>query len=151
MNVVYTEYQSLTTDQLYEILRLRAAVFVVEQDCVYQDLDNKDQKAVHVLGYKGADLVAYTRVFGPGDYFDQASIGRVVVSRGHRGLGYGYQIMQSSIDYCYKLGYRSIKISAQCYLDRFYKQLGFKTIGDTYLEDGIDHQQMILHQVYDRL
>ncbi|HKL90636.1 MAG TPA: GNAT family N-acetyltransferase, partial [Allomuricauda sp.] len=97
MEVSVKTFNELTTEELYQILRLRSEVFVVEQDCVYQDVDNKDQKALHVLGIKNNEVVAYTRVFEPGDYFDNVSIGRVVVSQDQRKYGLGKQIMQSSL------------------------------------------------------
>lgn len=137
-------FQDLTTQELYDILQLRSEVFVVEQDCVYQDIDGKDQKALHVIGYKAQKIVAYTRLFKPGDYFEFASIGRVIVSQAQRKYKYGYDIMHASID-AVKTHYNKteIKISAQCYLKSFYGNLGFKEIGDEYLEDGIPHIGMI--------
>jgi len=90
-------YAELTKEELYQILQLRSEVFVVEQDCVYQDIDYKDQKAIHVLGFKKDKIVAYTRVFKPGDYFNEASIGRVVVAENKRKFKYGYDIMEASI------------------------------------------------------
>ena len=90
-------FDELTTQELYDLLQLRSEVFVVEQDCVYQDIDGKDQKAIHVLGYQDDKFVAYTRIFKPGDYFEQASIGRVVVAENYRSHNYGYDIMKASI------------------------------------------------------
>lgn len=137
-------YQELTAEELYTLLKLRSEVFVVEQNCVYQDIDGKDQKALHVLGYKEGKLIAYTRLFKPGEYFEKASIGRVVVKESERHHKYGNQIMQVSIqalrDY---FNETEIKISAQCYLKRFYNNLGFKEFGEEYLEDGIPHIAML--------
>ncbi|MCB0444410.1 MAG: GNAT family N-acetyltransferase [Gelidibacter sp.] len=137
-------FNKLTTDELYAILHLRSEVFVVEQDCVYQDVDYKDQKALHVLGYKADKLVAYTRLFKSGDYFENASIGRVLVAKNQRQHQYGYDIMNASMD-AIKLyfGETTIKISAQKYLVKFYNNLGFKQVGKEYLEDGIPHIAMI--------
>lgn len=137
-------FNKLTTEELYKILQLRSEVFVVEQDCVYQDIDDKDQNALHVIGFKKNRVVAYTRIFKPGDYFKQASIGRVVVAEKERQHKYGYDIMESSIEVV-KTYYNenSIKISAQCYLKKFYNNLGFKQVGEEYLEDGIPHIAMI--------
>jgi ElaA protein len=137
-------FQELTKQQLYDLLQLRSEVFVVEQDCVYQDIDGKDEKALHVLGYKNEKLVAYTRVFKPGDYFNQASIGRVVVKENERQHKFGNTIMKASIE-AIKTHYNEseIKISAQMYLKRFYNNLEFKEIGEEYLEDGIPHIAMI--------
>ena len=117
LNIKTKTFYELTTQELYNILQLRSEVFVVEQDCAYQDLDGKDQKALHVLGFKGDKLVAYTRIFKPGDYFKEASIGRVVVSKNERMYKYGYDIMIASI-MAIKERYNEtyIKISAQRYL-----------------------------------
>src|SRR5690606_11395286 len=122
----------------YAILQLRSEVFVVEQNCVYQDMDYKDQNALHVMGLKNDQLVAYTRVFKPDDYFDHASIGRVIVRAGERHLKYGYDIMNASIKLI-EVTFKEtkIKISAQVYLKSFYNNLGFMEIGEDYLEDGI--------------
>ncbi|MBC3845781.1 GNAT family N-acetyltransferase [Winogradskyella echinorum] len=137
-------FNELTTQELYNLLQLRSEVFVVEQDCVYQDMDGKDQKALHVLGYKDEELVAYTRVFKPGYYFENASIGRVVVKENERKFKYGYDIMKASIEVI-KQHYNetTIKISAQTYLKRFYNNLEFFEVGEEYLEDGIPHIVMI--------
>lgn len=137
-------FEALNTIELYDILQLRSEVFVVEQDCVYQDIDGKDQKALHILGYKDENLVAYTRLFKPGDYFEEASIGRVVVKANARQHKYGYDIMNASIkaveDY---FNQTTIRISAQTYLKQFYNNLEFKELGEEYLEDGIPHINMI--------
>ncbi|WP_299121322.1 GNAT family N-acetyltransferase [uncultured Winogradskyella sp.] len=137
-------FKELSTQQLYDLLQLRSEVFVVEQDCVYQDIDGKDQKALHILGYKDEQLVAYTRLFQPGDYFKEASIGRVVVKEEKRQYKYGYDIMKASIE-AVKDHYNEtkIKISAQTYLKRFYNNLEFREVGEEYLEDGIPHIGMI--------
>lgn len=137
-------FSELTTNELYAILQLRSEVFVVEQDCVYQDIDFKDQKALHVIGYKNNKVVAYTRIFKPGDYFEKASIGRVVVAKNERINKYGYQIMNASINAISTFfNETEIKISAQKYLKYFYESLGFKMIGPEYLEDGIPHIGML--------
>lgn len=137
-------YQELSKEELYALLQLRAEVFVVEQDCVYQDLDGKDDKALHVLGFKNHSLVAYTRIFAPGIYFEQASIGRVVVQEKERAHKYGYDLMKRSIAAVEEhYNTTGIKISAQIYLKRFYNNLGFQEVGEGYLEDGIPHIGMI--------
>lgn len=141
----YTKtFNQLTKAELYEILRLRAEVFVVEQDCPYQDVDNKDQKALHILGYKNEKLIAYTRIFKPNDYFELASIGRVVVTKKERKHNYGYQLMEFSIK-AVKISFNqtTIAISAQVYLKNFYTNLGFIQKGKEYLEDNIPHVYMI--------
>ena len=137
-------FKELNINELYDMLQLRSEVFVVEQNCVYQDIDGKDEKALHVLGYKNAKLVAYTRIFKPGEYFKEASIGRVVVKENERQHKYGYDIMKASIN-AIKSHYNEnlIKISAQTYLKSFYNNLEFFEVGEGYLEDGIPHIAML--------
>ena len=141
---IIKRYSEITRDELYDLLQLRSEVFVVEQDCVYQDIDGKDDIAIHVLGYKQEKLVAYTRIFKGGDYFSNPSIGRVVVQASERKHRYGYDLMEVSIQYVMEqLSGDRIEISAQTYLDRFYRNLGFKPVGEGYLEDGIPHVRMV--------
>lgn len=137
-------FEELTKLELYNLLQLRNQIFVLEQRCIYLDIDNKDQRALHVLGYKNNQLVAYTRIFKAGDYLEEASIGRVLVAKNERGNAYGYQIMRTSIE-AIKQHFNAtvIKISAQCYLKKFYNDLGFKEQGETYLEDDIPHIAML--------
>ena len=144
LEIAIKKFEALTTNELYTILRLRSEVFVVEQDCVYQDLDDKDKKALHVIGWIDNTIVAYTRVFDINLYFDEASIGRVVVNYKYRSKGFGKNIMEASIN-AIKNHYNQtkIKISAQTYLIKFYNELGFKEYGKPYLEDGIPHTVMI--------
>lgn len=137
-------FNELNIDQLHDLLRLRSEVFVVEQDCVYQDIDGKDKLALHVLGYKADELVAYARAFKPGDYFAEAAIGRVVVKKSARASKFGYDIMKATIEYLEQnLKAHSITLSAQTYLKNFYENLGFKKEGEPYLEDGIPHVLMV--------
>lgn len=144
MKVTVKTFEELSNTELYQIMRLRSEVFVVEQDCVYQDLDNKDQKALHVLGIKKQNIVAYTRIFKPGDYFTHTSIGRVVVKKKERKFGYGKVIMEASLVEIDKRFPKSpIELSAQTYLVKFYNDLGFKASGEEYLEDDIPHIKMI--------
>ena len=139
-------FSEFTVKELYETLQLRSEVFVVEQDCVYQDIDFKDQKALHVLGYKNDKLVAYTRIFKPGDYFNEASIGRVVVQENERKYGYGHDLIKESIIAIEKqFNTATIHISAQRYLEKFYNTHGFVKSGDGYLEDGIPHIKMLIN------
>lgn len=137
-------FDELTTPELYSLLRLREQVFIIEQTSVYPDLDNKDQKAVHISGFFKDELVAYSRIFKSGDYFDTASIGRVVTDKSYRNLKLGQQLMQLSIkEVKNQFNEDCITISAQCYLIGFYENLGFQSIGERYLEDGIPHIRMI--------
>ena len=145
MRWVLKKFQELTPDELYALLRLRAEVFVVEQTCAFQDLDNKDQPSYHLLGYLQDELVAYTRLVPPGISYTAASIGRVVTSPAHRKKGFGKLLMQESIKVCDQLfGKNTVMIGAQCYLIEFYSSLGFVPSGEVYLEDGIEHIEMTL-------
>ncbi|MBT0607125.1 GNAT family N-acetyltransferase [Aequorivita echinoideorum] len=144
MEIEIKTFEELTKNDLYKMLQLRSEVFVVEQDCVYQDVDGKDVKAIHILGWEDDILVAYARCFHPGDYFEDASIGRVLVRENYRKLGYGHEITKASIQAIKtKVKADKIKISAQTYLVIFYESHGFKTVGDRYMEDGIPHIAMI--------
>ena len=138
-------FAELTADELYAILRLRSEVFVVEQNCVFLDMDNNDQKAFHTMGWIGDELVASTRLFNTGQSYEgYQSIGRVVGSPRHRGLGIGKDLMNYSIQECERLfGKGPIKIGAQLYLNKFYSELGFERSGDMYYEDAIEHIPMI--------
>ena len=141
-------FSELTTEELYQILRLRSEVFVVEQDCIYQDLDNKDQKAIHLYFKENDEILAYTRIFKAGYYYENPSIGRVVVSKKNRGKDVGKKIMIDSIEYIKQnIKGKKIALSAQKYLDKFYKDLGFYKTGEDYLEDGIPHQRMLFDLV----
>lgn len=144
METFVKTFDELETKELHDLLQLRSEVFVVEQDCVYQDIDGKDEIALHILGYSNNTLVAYTRCFAPGLYFPEAAIGRVVVPFSQRKHGYGHEIMKASIE-AIKNKYNTdrIKLSAQTYLIDFYKQHGFIKTGSEYLEDGIPHIGMI--------
>lgn len=144
MEIEVKNFGELSTNELYDVLQLRSEVFVVEQDCVYQDIDGKDDRALHIMGWEDGNLVAYARCFEAGDYFDEASIGRILVRENYRKLGYGHVITKASIE-AIKTNFKAdkIKISAQVYLVIFYESHGFKTYGDRYLEDGIPHIAMI--------
>ena len=138
------KFELLTPYQLYSILQLRNEVFVVEQNCVFQDADDKDQNSYHLMGFDNDRLVAYTRLVPPGEIYPEASVGRVVTSPKVRKSGAARELMKQSIDEVYNLfGIRPIKIGAQLYLKKFYESLGFQQIGEVYLEDGIEHIYMI--------
>ena len=144
MNTVIKKFSELSTEEIYNILKLRSEVFVVEQNCVYQDIDEKDKKATHLFIEKNNEIIAYTRIFKKGYYYEEnPSIGRVVVSKKERGKNLGKEIMLNSIEFIKKeLEGRKIELSAQKYLDKFYKDLDFYSEGEDYLEDGIPHQRM---------
>lgn len=136
-------FEALSVVELYKLLELRNEVFIVEQNCVYQDIDDKDKKALHIIGEINGLVVAYARIFKPKDYFDNASIGRVLVKQTHRNKKLGNFLMKKAI-YFIQQEYGEIKItiSAQLYLKIFYESLGFIQTSETYLEDDIPHIEM---------
>ncbi len=138
-------FDELSVDELHDIIQLRINVFVVEQNCPYPELDGKDRKAHHFFGQTdGGEIIAYTRFFGPGEYFEQPAIGRVVVNSDHRGDGTGQELMKETIRKMKQLyGQSDLKIGAQKYLVKFYENLGFESTGQDYMEDGIPHVYMI--------
>ena len=136
-------FNELSAVELYKTLQLRSEVFVVEQNCVYQDIDGKDEKALHLLGEFDNKIVAYSRIFKPNDYFENASIGRVLIAQEYRAKKWGHELMQKSIEGIQThLGIQPITISAQLYLKKFYESHGFLQVSETYLEDGIEHIEM---------
>ena len=139
-------FDSLSGLEVYRILQLRSEVFVVEQDCVYQDMDGRDEDCLHLIGWwPDCTPVAYARLLAPGQSYEKySSIGRILSSEKVRGTGAGRELVRRSIDHCHRLYPGPIKISAQCYLDRFYCSFGFEHTGKEYLEDGIPHQEMVL-------
>ena len=137
-------FEELTVQELYGLLRLREQVFIIEQNCIYPDIDNKDPKAIHVLGIANDKIISYARIFKPGDYFDTASIGRVVTDKSFRNQKVGYALMQKSIAAVEQFfNETAITISAQQYLTGFYESLGFVQVGEGYLEDDIPHIKMV--------
>lgn len=137
-------FNELNTEELYQILRLRSQVFVVEQNCVYQDIDDKDRKALHVLGSYEDKIIAYARLFKAGDYFDNASIGRVVIDADYRDKKWGHVLIHTAIEGIHTyFDEQTITISAQLYLKKFYETNGFVATGAVYDEDGIPHIRMI--------
>lgn len=138
-------FDELTLTELYDLLRLRAAVFVVEQQCPFQDLDGQDEQAYHLLGYHPTgELVAYARLFGAGRCYEQVAIGRVAVALAHRRHGLGQALLSQAIAQCEVLfGAQPIRLGAQQRLERFYQGFGFAQCGAGYLEDGIPHIPML--------
>ncbi len=141
---VCNSFAALTPYELYDLLRLRSEVFVVEQNCVFLEMDNKDQDCYHLLLYQNNQLAACARLLPPGLYYAQMSIGRIVTSPAMRGTGLGKELVSAAIAACYDLfGTGPIKIGAQLYAKAFYEKFGFAQAGAVYDEDGIDHIPMI--------
>ena len=139
-------FNELTVHQLYEILKLRSAIFVLEQQCLYQDMDDKDKYCHHLMIFEDNQLAAYTRLVPAGISFSEVSIGRVITNPAYRGRGLARKLMQQSVEACYDLfGKQPIRIGAQLYLKDFYSSLGFIQQGEMYLEDDIPHIEMLLN------
>ncbi len=146
LNWKHCAFEALTPLELYRILRLRSQVFVVEQKCIYQDLDDYDEYALHLFAMENEQCIAYARLFLPDvKYSESSSIGRVVVSENFRHLGLGAVLMGKAIHILseYK-EVKNIRISAQAHLENFYNSFGFQVNGEPYLEDGIPHLEMNL-------
>ncbi len=136
-------FEDLSVNELYDFLRVRSEIFVVEQNCVYLDLDGKDKVAMHLLGEYEGKIVAYSRLFKPGIFFENASIGRVVVDANYRNRKWGHDLMREAISGIKKhFGESKITIGAQLYLKKFYESHGFVQTSEMYLEDDIPHIEM---------
>lgn len=137
-------FDELNVHELYAILRLRTEVFVVEQECVFQDMDNKDQLSYHICGWQNNELIAYTRLVPAGVSYKEAAIGRVITAPSARGTGLGKELMRYSIERLYeRWGKQAIKLGAQLHLKKFYESFGFEQTSDIYIEDGIPHIEML--------
>lgn len=141
--ILYHGIDEMSPSELYEVLKLRQDIFIVEQDCVYDDIDGLDGASQHLLLKIDNELVAYSRIVPPKVKFDEISIGRILVRETFRGDGYGKKIIMESIKYIAKNSHKSIRIEAQAHLLQFYKDLGFNVAGETYILDGIPHLQMV--------
>ena len=138
------KFNELTVNELYEILKIRAEVFVVEQNCIYQDLDSKDKASYHLFLEDSEEIAAYLRILPKGISYPEIAIGRVLTKASYRKKGLAKEIMKKAIDYITdSLEEKKIRISAQLYLLEFYRDLGFEPISDIYLEDGIEHIEML--------
>lgn len=145
MKIKIKKFEDLSTSDLYEILRLRTEVFVVEQECAYQECDGKDYRSFHLTAEEGEEIIAYLRIVEKGISFNEISIGRVVVDSKHRGRGIARELLEYAIEFIEtELGEKKIRIAAQEYLEVFYESLGFSKVSDTYMEDGIPHIDMVL-------
>lgn len=143
IHFITKSFHELTAEELYALLKLRTEVFVMEQQCLYMDMDDKDRQCLHVMGYDGEQLAAYSRLVPAGVSYPEPSIGRVVTSTAFRKSGYGKLLMQYSVTEAKKQFNTSvIVISAQHYLEKFYTELGFVSESDVYLEDDIPHIKM---------
>lgn len=144
MEFILKKFYELSLDELYEILQFRTEIFVMEQNCVYQDMDNLDKDSQHLYGILDKEMVCYCRIISPGKVYDQASIGRVISRKKYRGFDFGRKLMSEAVRITEsQYPNAGICISAQEYLIKFYEEFGFKVYGESYLEDNIPHIKMI--------
>ena len=137
-------FNELSAEEMYTVLCVRQEVFVLEQECLYLDADGKDRKSFHLMGFDGNELMAYARIVEPGISYEEVSIGRILSSKNARGTGAGVELMNQAltrIELMY--GRVPVRISAQSYLEKFYKKFGFEPTGKEYLEDEIPHMEML--------
>ncbi len=145
MHLEFRAFSKLSSTHIYDVLRLRQQVFVIEQNCIYDDIDNSDQKALHLLLYDKNELAGYLRIFEPGVKFKDTTIGRIVVSKKFRGRDIGKKIINHGIELAFQqFPSSSIRIEAQNALSNYYSKYGFISEGEVYVVDGIDHIQMVL-------
>ncbi len=141
---VCKEFQSLSLEELYQIIEARERIFVVEQKLSYVDCDHFDQKALHLMGIQNGKMVAYLRLFAPGVKIKEASLGRVLVIKEARGYGFGKELTFTGLSKIKEFfGDGPVRISAQAYLEKFYSGFGFKTVSDVYLEENTPHLKML--------
>lgn len=141
MKTVHKAYQDLTNRELEDMFRLRQQIFIIEQQCFYEDIDGYDDRANHLLMYDDKQLLAYLRIFEPGVKYKEASLGRIVVTPAQRGTGLGEKLIRKGIELCKG---EKVRIEAQAALINYYNKLGFKEEGEVYSVDDIDHIQMVL-------
>ena len=145
MNLHIKKLQNLTSLELYELYKLRTDIFVVEQDCAYPEVDEADLLAQHVLGLVNEEVLACARVVPPGAVYEYPSIGRVAVRPDQRRKGYGRQVFDLALRKAQKLyPHQTLKIQAQVYLEKFYRDFGFETVSGKYLDAGVEHVDMLL-------
>ena len=142
MQTIIKKWEDLSKEEVEKIFSLRSEVFIVEQECAFQDVDGRDAQADHLLLYENNVLCGYTRIFPKNTYFKEASFGRTAVKKKYRGKGYGHVLVKESIKYLKNKNENPIKISAQSYLTEFYTFHGFTPKGNEYLEDNIPHTAM---------
>lgn len=144
MNWKILKFNELSNDEIYEILKLRSEVFIVEQQCIYEDCDGKDKKSYHLFAEHNGEILVYLRILEKGISYDEISIGRVLAREKYRGKGFAKQMMLRAIEYIENnLNEKVIRISAQEYLLKFYSSLGFVRVSEVYLEDDIPHIEML--------
>lgn len=146
MDLILTEFHHLTLKQLHDLMLLRQQVFIIEQNCFYEDIDGADEKAEHLLIYENDELAGYLRIFAPGIKYTEACIGRIVVKPTFRGSSIGSRLIGTGIEHIKKkYPNHNIRIEAQSALLKYYQAYGFEPEGEVYPLDGIDHIEMVLN------
>lgn len=145
--IYYKNFEDFKPDELYRVLKLRQDIFIIEQDCIYPDLDLLDQRSEHLFCLEDGQLVGYLRIVPKGLKFREVSIGRIIVAQSHRNRGIGKILVQKGIDQVLSDGHRSIRIEAQAHLEKFYTDLGFYKTSNPYNVDGIPHIQMVFENL----
>ncbi|MCC5915055.1 MAG: GNAT family N-acetyltransferase [Balneolaceae bacterium] len=143
--ITSTSFDHLTSEQLYKVLKLRQDVFIIEQDCIYEDIDNLDQQSIHLLLMDGEKLAAYSRIVPADVKYSEPSIGRIISSSDYRRKGLGREIVQHSLNFLRDRGESVARIEAQAHLQDFYSSFGFEPEGEIYDLDGIPHIEMLIH------
>jgi len=142
----FSSFISLSHHDLYQLLKLRQDVFIIEQNCIYPDIDNLDQFSHHLLGFNKKLLVAYLRLVPPGKKFNKPSVGRVIIAKNERKKGLGNELVRMGLQKAKELyGNQDINVEAQAHLQEFYYRIGFRKISDSYDVDGILHIKMVLN------
>lgn len=145
MSFKLKKFEQLTNTELYNILKERTEVFVVEQNCPYPEVDGKDLQSYHLYKEENGEIIAYLRILPPGVSYEELSIGRVLVKKEYRGQKVAQQMMEQALRFIQNdLNETTVKIQAQEYLRNFYASFGFEAISETYLEDNISHIDMLL-------
>jgi len=138
------KFDELSQEELYKIIKLRIEVFIIEQNCIYQDCDGKDINAYHLFSEEDGNVIACLRILNKGVSFDEVAIGRVIVDKAYRGKGIAKEMIRKAIAFIEEIiKERAIRISAQAHLEKFYGSFGFKKTSEVYMEDGIPHIQML--------
>ena len=141
--VYYEQFEDIPVRTLYDILKQRQDIFIIEQGCIYEDIDRLDLHSSHLVLFDEESLAGCSRLVPPGVKYDDISIGRIAISQDYRNRGLGKELVQRSIQIAESAGFKRIRIEAQTYLNKFYRELGFKSDGDEYILDGIPHREMI--------
>lgn len=142
---IYTSFDDFSPHHLYEVLQLRQNIFIIEQQCIYDDIDGLDGKSEHILLTNSKDeVIGYLRIVPPNSKFSEYSLGRIAVKKSYRGQGLGIKLVNRGIDEVRAKGARAIRIEAQAHLEKFYENIGFKSVSEIYSVDDIPHLQMTL-------